>query len=56
MHDCNAAADVLLMEISYISLLSAMTLRVYKISSLGANLSLEDLKQLCRQNHSKTNN
>ena len=30
--------------------------RVYKISSLEANLSLEDLKQLCRQNHSKTNN
>ena len=38
---------------------SVMTLhyhRVYKISSLEANLSLEDLKQFCRQTHPKTNN
>ena len=40
-------------EISYMDpLLSVMTLhyhRLYEISSLEANLSLEDLKQLCRQ-------
>ena len=40
-------------EISYIHpLLSVMTLhyhRLYEVSSLEANLSLEDLKQLCRQ-------
>ena len=29
---------------------------VYQISSLEANLSLEDLKQLCRQTQPKTNN
>ena len=41
-----------LLEISYTDpLLSAVTLqyhRLYQISSLEANLSLEDLKQLCR--------
>ena len=68
MPGCKAAADGSLLEISYIPLLSVMTLhyhRLYQISSLEANLSLEDLKQLCRQNppshvylptHSKTNN
>ena len=30
--------------------------RVYKISSLEANLSSEDLKQLRGQTHPKTNN
>ena len=42
-----------LLEISYIDpLLSVVTLqyhRLYQISSLEANLSLEDLKQLWRQ-------
>ena len=68
MHACEAAASGPLLEMSYIPLLSVMTLhyhRLYQISSLEANLSLEDLKQLCRQNppshvylptHSKTNN
>ena len=45
---CKAAAG----EPLYIPLLSVMTLhyhRLYQISSLAANLSLEDLKQLCRQ-------
>ena len=40
-----------LMEISYIPLLSVMATlhyhRLYQISSLEANLSLEDMKQLC---------
>ena len=40
-----------LLEISYIPLLSVMTTlhyhRLYQISSLEANLSLEDMKQLC---------
>ena len=40
-----------LLEISYIALLSVMTTlhdhRLYQISSLEANLSLEDMKQLC---------
>ena len=43
---CKAAAG----EPLYIPLLSVMTLhyhRLYQISSLAANLSLEDLKQLC---------
>ena len=52
------------LEISYIALLSVMTLRyhrLYKISSLEASLSLEDMKQLCRSHlyrytYSKTNN
>ena len=38
-----------LLEISYIPLLSAMTLhyrRLYQISSLEANLNLKDMKQL----------
>ena len=59
MHACKAVAGGPLLEISYIPLLFVMTLhyhRVYKISSLEANLSLEDLKQLCRQTHPKTNN
>ena len=47
-HACKAAAG----ELLYIPLLSVMTLhyhRLYQISSLAANLSLEDLKQLCRE-------
>ena len=59
MHACKAAAGVPLLEISYIPLLSVMALyyhRVYKISSLEANLSLEYLKRLCRQTHPKTSN
>ena len=58
MHACKAAAGGPLLEISYIPLLSVITLdynRVYKISSLEANLSSEDLKQLYRQTHPKTN-
>ena len=42
-HACKAAAG----ELLYIPLLSVMTLhyhRLYQISSLAANLSLEDLK------------
>ena len=45
-HACKAAAG----EPLYIPLLSVMTLhyhRLYQISSLAANLSLEVLKQLC---------
>ena len=41
-----------LMEIPYKLLLFVMTLhyhRLYQILSLGANLSLEDMKQLCEQ-------
>ena len=52
MPGCKAAAGGSLLEISYIPLLSVMTLhyhRIYQISSLEANLSLEDPKQLCRQ-------
>ena len=59
MYACKAAAGGPLLEISYIPLLSIMTLhyhRVYKTSSLEANLSLEDLKQHFRQTHPKTNN
>ena len=47
MHARKAAAGELLLEISYIPLLSKMALyyhRLYQISSLAANLSLEDLK------------
>ena len=47
MHARKAAAGELLLEISYIPLLSVMALyyhRLYQISSLAANLSLEDLK------------
>ena len=46
MHACKAAAGGPLLEISYIPLLSVVTLHyheVYKISSLEANLSLEAL-------------
>ena len=59
MHACKAAAGVPLLEISYIPLLSVMTIRyhgVYQVSSLEANLSLKDLKQSCRQTQPKTNN
>ena len=59
MHACKAAAGGPLLEISYILLLSVMTLRyhgLYQISSLEANLSLKDLKQSCRQTQTKTNN
>ena len=52
MPGCKAAAGGSLLKISYIPLLSVMTLhhhRLYQISSLEANLSLEDPKQLCRQ-------
>ena len=52
MFACKAAAGRPLLEISYIPLLSVMTLhyqRLYQISSLEANLTLEDLKQFCRQ-------
>ena len=59
MHAGKAVAGGPLLEIWYIPLLSVMTLhyhRVYKISSLEANLSSKDLKQFCRQTHRKTNN
>ena len=59
IHACKAAGGGPLLGISYIPLLSVMTLyyhRVYKVSILEANSSLEDLKQLCRQTHAKTNN
>ena len=59
MYACKAAARRPLLEISYILLLAVMTLhyhRVYKTSSLEANLILEDLKQHFRQTHPKTNN
>ena len=50
MHACKAAAGGPRLEISYIDpLLSVMILyyhRLYQISSLEANLILEDLKQL----------
>ena len=53
MHACKAAAGGPLLEILYIDpLLSVMILyynKLYQISSLEANLILEDLKQLCRQ-------
>ena len=54
-----AAAGGPLLEISYIPLLSVMTIHydgVYQISSPSANLSLEDLKQFLRQTQPKTNN
>ena len=41
-----------LLEISYIPLLSVMRLhyhRLYQIKSLEPNLSLEDMRQLCRK-------
>ena len=48
---CPNQQQVPLLEISYIPLLSVMTTlhyhRLYQISSLEANLSLEDMKQLC---------
>ena len=50
MHACKAAAGEPLLEILYIPLLPVMTPhyhRLYQISSLAANLSLEVLKQLC---------
>ena len=59
MHACKADAGGPLLKISDIPLLSVMTLHyheVYKISSLESNLSLEDLKQFCRQTNPKTNN
>ena len=46
----NQQQQTLFLEISYIPLLS-MTLhyhRLYQISSLEANLSLQDMKQLCQ--------
>ena len=49
MDTCKATAGEPLLEISYIPLLFVMTLhyhRLYQISSLAANLSLEDLKHL----------
>ena len=52
MPACKAAAGGSLLKISYIPLLSVMALhyhRLYQISSLEANLSLEDPKQLCRE-------
>ena len=52
MYACEAAARGPLLEISYVPLLPVMTphyRRLYKVSSLEANLSLKDLKQLCRQ-------
>ena len=51
-HCPNQQQQGLLLEISYIPLLSVMTLhyhRLYQISSLEANLSLQDMKQLCQQ-------
>ena len=59
MHACKVAVGGPLLEISYIPLLSEMTLHyhgVYQISSLEANLSLEGLKQSCRQTQPKNNN
>ena len=59
MHACKVAVGGPLLEISYIPLLSEMTLHyhgVYQISSLEANLSLEVLKQSCRQTQPKNNN
>ena len=47
LYACKAAVGGPLLEISYIPILSEMTLHyhgVYQISSLEANLSLEDLK------------
>ena len=47
IHACKAAGGGPLLGISYIPLLSVMTLyyhRVYKVSILEANSSLEDLK------------
>ena len=52
VHCPNQQQQGLLLEISYIPLLSVMTLhyhRLYQISSLEANLSLQDMKQLCQQ-------
>ena len=52
MFACTAAVGRPLLEISYIPLLSVMTLhyqKLYQISSLEANLTLEDLKQFFRQ-------
>ena len=59
MQVSKATAGGPLLEISYLPLLSVMTLhyhKVYKTSSLEANLSSKDREQLCRQNHPKTNN
>ena len=50
-HCLNQQQQKLDLTISYIPLLSVMTLhyhRLYQISSLEANLSLQDMKQLCR--------
>ena len=52
MHACKAAAGGPLLEISYrdppLSVMILYYHRLYQISSLEANLILEDLKQLCR--------
>ena len=50
---CSNQHHVYLLEISYIPLLSVMALhyRLYQISSLEVNLSLEDMKQLSDRNH-----
>ena len=64
---CPNQLQVSLLEISYIPLLSVMTLhyhRLYQVSSTEANLSLEDMKQLSyvdrnhlhRYTYPKTNN
>ena len=50
-HCLNQQQQGLLLKISYIPLLAVMTLhyhRLYQISSLETNLSLQDMKQLCR--------
>ena len=57
MHACKAAVAGLFETSSYVPLLSKMTLHyhgVYQISSVEDNLSLEDLKHLCRQTQPKT--
>ena len=50
-HFPNQQQQGLLLEVSYIRLLSVMKLhyhRLYQISSFETNLSLQDMKQLCR--------
>ena len=52
---CPSQQQESLLEISYIPLLSVMSTlhyhRLYQISSLEANLSLEDMKQLLDRSH-----
>ena len=51
-HCPNQQQQGLLLEISYIPLLSVIKLhyhRLYQTLGLETNLSLQDLKQLCRQ-------